>query len=85
LPYSFSPATTATVPVTLAAAGVDEEIHPAANSTAVSPTMRAATFASPNIILRCVLVIAGVADAVPAHPLQARSETPPGLVWIGFR
>jgi hypothetical protein len=85
LPYSFSPATTATVFVLLAPAG-DDEPHPALTSTAVSPIIPTATFANLNIVLR-LSVIVGLADMVRTDPSAkyGRLQRPQELVWIGCK
>jgi hypothetical protein len=68
------------------AAGVDDELHPPAISTAPIPTTTAATFADLNIVLRSLLVIAGITERCP--PTSFGPEAEPHLmelVWIGFR
>jgi len=59
----------------LAAAGIDEEIHPVAITTAPSPTILAATFANLDIVLRFFLAVVRVAD--PVHSDSPRTREPP--------
>ena len=80
-PYSFSPATTATVlpPVfaeEAAALLFDDDPHPAVNSTP-TPTIPATTFANLNIVLRSLLIIVGVADTAPTDLSAPKAEPAP--------
>jgi hypothetical protein len=63
---------------------VDDELHPAANSTAPIPAIAPTTLANLSIVLG-LSVIVGIADTVPTDPFAPGEPTPRGLVWIGFR
>ena len=78
LPYSFSPATTATVLGPLAAAGVDDTTNPEAISIAPSPSTAAATFADLHIALRSP--VASSAPPTRSFPTRCTSMTEHGTV-----
>jgi hypothetical protein len=60
------------------AAGADDELHPAANSTAPIPTIPTAARTNLNILLRSLLVIVGIADTGSYRPSSNPGERAPG-------